>query len=107
MPNKVKTIDDMASPQIVKKLSRFVGMINFYRDMWQHRFHMLTPLTNLIKVKSKAKFIWEAEHEKYFQSCKQALRRDVLLAYPDLKKPFDIHTDASDYQLGSVISQEG
>jgi RNase H-like domain found in reverse transcriptase len=29
------------------------------------------------------------------------------LAYPDFNKPFKIHTDASHYQLGAVISQEG
>ena len=30
-----------------------------------------------------------------------------MLTYPDFNKPFDIHTDASDFQLGAVISQEG
>jgi transposase InsO family protein len=30
-----------------------------------------------------------------------------MLAYPDFKKPFVIHTDASHYQLGAVISQNG
>ena len=30
-----------------------------------------------------------------------------MLTYPNWSKPFDIHTDASDYQLGAVISQEG
>jgi hypothetical protein len=30
-----------------------------------------------------------------------------LLAHPDFSKPFAIHTDASHYQLGGVISQDG
>jgi hypothetical protein len=32
--------------------------------------------------------------------------REVLLSYSDLNKPFHIHTDASHYQLGAVISQD-
>ena len=32
---------------------------------------------------------------------------DCLNAYPDYNKPFKIHTDASDYQLGAAIIQEG
>ena len=33
--------------------------------------------------------------------------REVLLAYPYSNAPFEIHTDASKLQLGSVISQKG
>jgi hypothetical protein len=30
----------------------------------------------------------------------------VILSYPDFNKPFHIHTDASNCQLGAVISQD-
>ena len=38
---------------------------------------------------------------------KRIVAKEVILAHPDFSKPFQIHTDASHYQLGAVIAQEG
>ena len=38
---------------------------------------------------------------------KQIIAQETILALPDYSKPFQIYTDASDYQLGGVIQQEG
>ena len=35
------------------------------------------------------------------------VQQDALLHYPDFNKPFDIHIDSSEYQMGAVISQGG
>jgi hypothetical protein len=34
-----------------------------------------------------------------------AITKEVILAYPDFAKPFEIYMDASSMQLGAVIAQ--
>jgi len=41
-----------------------------------------------------------------FDNVKTTIAKEVVLAYPDFTKPFDIYTDASTKQLGSVITQD-
>eukprot|EP00957_Ditylum_brightwellii_P196724 14989115-Ditylum_brightwellii.AAC.1 len=35
------------------------------------------------------------------------ISQEALLLYPDFSIPFEIYTDASDTQLGAIISQQG
>ena len=65
---------------------------------------MLAPLTELTS--KKAKWRWTDVHQAAFIEVKRVIARETILAYPDFDKPFDIHTDASQIQLGAVISQE-
>ena len=44
MPNKVKAIHDIATPTTRRQLRSFIGIINYYRDMWVHRSDLLAPL---------------------------------------------------------------
>ena len=77
---------------------------------------MLAPLTDLVgecghtkvtrnnKTKKKP-WHWDEVHQKAFDNVKATVAKDVTLAYPDFTKPFEIYTDASKQQLGSVITQ--
>ena len=80
-------------------------MINYYRDIWPQRSHILVPLTALTS--AKAKWKWTEEHQLAFDKIKRIMTRETLLAYPNFSVPFDIHMDASLYQLGACISQNG
>ena len=77
-------------------------MVNYYRDMWPRRTHTLVPL---IAMTGKAPFQWMPVHQKAFEQMKSLISTDALLAYPDPTKPYDVESDASDYQLGGVIKQ--
>jgi hypothetical protein len=35
----------MQRPKSLKLLQGFIGMVNYYRDMWLHRLYILAPLT--------------------------------------------------------------
>ena len=94
----------MQPPKNVKKLRSFLGLVNYYRDMWPRRTHVLAPLTAMT---GKTPFIWEAQHQQACDTMKSINAADMLLAYPNLNHPFDIETDASDYQLGAIIKQHG
>ena len=73
--------------------------------MLKIRSEILAPLTELTSKKSK--WTWNDKHQQAFEQMKKVLCREVLIVYPDFSKPFVVHTDASDYQLGAVIIQDG
>jgi len=77
---------------------------------------MLAPITSLVgecghtKVtkannKKKHPWHWDMVHQQAFNDVKATIAKDVVLAYPDFSQTFEIYTDASSKQLGSVITQ--
>jgi hypothetical protein len=71
--------------------------------MWQRRSHLLAPRAELAG--KKAKFEWTTKHQEAFDAIKAAVSKDVLLSFPDYSLPFELYTDASDYQMGAVLMQ--
>jgi hypothetical protein len=45
--------------------------------------------------------------QKALDKMRLLMAADALAAYPGHKKQFDMYTDASDFQLGTCIIQEG
>ena len=55
----------------------------------------------------KVVFQWGGKQQKAFDYLKQKISSALVLALPDLKQPFEIQIDASDYAMGSVLLQHG
>ena len=104
-------------PKGVKQLRHFLGMVQYYHDLWARQSNMLAPPTSLVgecsqtkvskaKGTKKVPWHWDEVHQKAFDHVKATITKEVVLAYPDFSKVFEIYTDASSKQLGAVITQD-
>ena len=73
--------------------------------MWPRGSHMLEPLTRFMSIKQK--FKWTQVKHDYFDKTKRIVACDTLLTYLDFNEIFKTNTDASAFQLVSVISKKG
>jgi hypothetical protein len=112
--NKVQAILAIKPPTGVKQLRH---LVQYYHDLWARRSNMLAPLTSLVgecgqtkttkaKGTKKVPWNWDEVHQRAFDHVKATITKDVVLAYPDYSKVFEIYTDASSKQLGAVITQD-
>ena len=95
----------MIPPKNQKQVHSFIGIVNYYMDMWAKQSYLLQPLTVLTSM--KVKFKWTVAEQKSFDDIKIIVEHITLLAYPDLNNNFDIHTEDRNLQLRSFIRQGG
>jgi hypothetical protein len=66
-------------------------------DLWQHRSHILAPLTDSVGGSNdkKKKLIWTKECGDAFNQIKELVIKDTMLAFPNFTVKFLSQTDAS------------
>ena len=70
--------------------------------MWPLRSHVLAPLTALT---GSGPYVWTPECNQAFEEMKALLAHDAINTFANLKDPFHLYTNASDYQLSAAILQ--
>ncbi len=103
-PDKVSAIQDMAIPKTLRELRRFLGVASWYRRFVPDFAAIAQPLTTLLKKGRHWK--WTEEQQTAFEVLKAKLTEAPVLACPDFSRTFKLQTDASDYGLGAVLTQD-
>ena len=103
--DKLKAIQEWKVPVSVSELRSFLGLANYYRRFVEGFSRRAAPLTELLK--KDTTWQWSIECQSTFEELKATMTRGPVLGLVDIKKLFEVETDASDYALGGVLLQEG
>ena len=105
LPERVKAIQEYPTPQTVKQLQAFLGMVNYYRHMCPRAAQTLGKLYEATKLAPKA-FKWTPELDSAFAKGKKMLANATELVHPDPSREIRVTTDASDTGYGAVLEQQ-
>ena len=86
-------------------LKGFLGATGYYRSFIYFYAQVAAPLTHLTK-QTDLPGVWTEECTKAFNKLKNRLSTAPVLIPPDWSKPFEVHVDASNFTIGSVLSQK-
>lgn len=103
-PKKVETIQNASRPTSVSEIKSFWGMTNFCARFISDHATLTEPLRRLIK--TDVSWIWSDEQETAFQTLKQRLTGDTVMALFNPQKDIDIIVDASPVGLGGMLVQD-
>jgi hypothetical protein len=104
-PSKVKIILEWSRPNNVTEVRSFLGAAQYWRKFIANFSSIATPLHAVTSVKQG--FQWGDKQQQAFDTLKEKISSAPVLALPNLRQPFEIQTDASNYAMGAGLLQYG
>ena len=89
-------------PKSPKELCSFLELTNFHRRFVQDYADIAASFTDLTS--SKVTFTWSPHHQKVLETLHQALVSPPILDYAKQDDHFVLTTDASDVEIGAILS---
>ena len=101
---RVDALRNLKSPQSKRDVMKVLGCLGFYSCYIKNLHVDSQPFYDLIKDSSP--FQWTEEHETLFNSIKERIHKDTVLAVPSTEYPFHIHVDSSNVGAGCILIQQ-
>ena len=100
----VKDLKNMKSTESKRDVMKILGCRGFYACYIKNPHVESQLFYDLIK--DSTPFHWTHDHEKLFQSIKDRISEDTILAVPSTDYPFHIHVDSSNVGTGCILVQQ-
>jgi len=97
-PMKIVVIVSLEAPRNVKQLHATLGHTGYYRKFMKTYAQIIAPMEKLLK--KDVMFFWDEDCQHNLDVLKEKMVTMPILVFPDWKKKFNVHVDASYIVLG-------
>jgi len=102
-PAKIEAARTWPTPASLTEVRSFLGLASYYRRIVDSFAYKAIPLYRLAE--KGRQFEWTDECESAMQSLKETLMSSPVLALPKDEGVYVLDTDASNFSIGAVLSQ--
>ena len=103
-PDNVAKLVNWPIPQNATDVRSYLGLASYYRRFIKGYSDIAYPMTQLTR--KECQFKWTTDCQYAFEKLRGLLVSPNIMAYPSDKGNFILDTDASDFSIGAVLSQE-
>ena len=100
---KTSAVRQYPVPKSVTEFKSFLGLCSYY-ERYVCDFARIALTLQQPTEKTK-EFHWNPEDQQAFEQLKNCVTSSLSLAFPSLKEPFILYTDASHFAIGAVQAQ--
>src|SRR4051794_25451824 len=104
-PKKIESIQSWPAPRNLHELRSFLGLTNYYRRFIDGYAKQITALNRLLR--KDQEYIWTEDYDQAMKFLQDKMSNAPILIPADPTKPFEVTADASDFAVGTVLSQDG
>lgn len=105
-PSKIEVIRNLRLPTTQKQIKSFLGITGYYRKFVKDYAKIANPMVKYLRKDTKIN-VNDPCYIAAFEKLKELITSHPILRYPNFNKRFKLITDASNYAIGAVLTQEG
>ena len=104
-PEKIRAIVEIKTPENVKDIQRFLGMVRYLSKFVPRLSELALPLQSLTHIDTP--WTWDSVHQRAFENLKSAISSTPALRFYDVSKQVTLTCDASFGGIGAACLQDG
>ena len=102
---KIEAIKNYETKKDIKAVRRLLGMCNYLSRFIPNYSNLTTSISHLLK--KDVLYTWSGEQEEAMKTIKESLMKAPTLRFYNPNNELTLENDASEYGLGSMLTQDG